>query len=130
MNSVISCCYAAFTALILSLLIKKLVPEISAVLVMLAIVLCFTVGISFIGVVKDDILNISARADLPEGSIELLLKISAVGIITKICTELCRCSGESSLANAIDFLGSSAAAVLSLPLWNGITELLLSFFTA
>ena len=129
MNTVFSCCYTALAAIILGLLLKKLIPEISSSVVILAMVACFTSGIAFVGVIKDEILTLASDSGLPEGSVETVLQVSSVGLISKICSEFCKQTGETALASAVEFLGSAAALFCSLPLWRGIGGLLLSFLS-
>lgn len=130
METVFSCCYTALIALILGLLLKKLVPEISVSIVMLAMIMCFMSAIAYIGVIKDEILRFTSASELSEDYIHILLQVCSVGVLSKICSELCLQAGESALSSAIDFLGGTAALFCSLPLWSGVGNLLLSFLNS
>ncbi len=115
------------SAAIVGCILKKLVPEISAVLTAVACVLVFGLGLGCVSTVKDFALSLSENISLPTGSTQVVLSVAGVGIVTKISSEICRALGESSLGAAIDFLGGVAAVLTSLPLWSGITQIFLSF---
>lgn len=50
------------------------------------------------------------------GFIEILLKITGISILTEYAVSICRDSGESSIANKIDFGGKIIIISLSIPI--------------
>ena len=127
MEQLYSCCYAAICAVILGLLLKKLYPEISSVISALAMVACFSVAVGYIAVIRDFVYSVSENMTLPNGAVETVFNVISVGFVSKICSELCRNSGEASLAASVEILGGCAAVISSVPLWSGVSEILLSF---
>ena len=127
METVCNCCSAAFSALILGILLKKIFPEVSSVLCALAMTACFSAALGCISVVRDYVFTLAEKAELPSGTMETVFNVLSIGFITRVCSELCRNSGENSLGTAVDIAGGAAAVMSSLPLWVGISDLLLSF---
>lgn len=54
------------------------------------------------------------------GYAEFLFKALAIAILTQICAELCRESGESGVASGVELAGKVEILLISLPLINEI----------
>lgn len=54
------------------------------------------------------------------GYAEFLFKALAVAILTQVCAELCRESGESGVASGVELAGKVEILLISLPLINEI----------
>ena len=60
---------------------------------------------------------------LPVEYIEIILKTLAIAYMTQISSEMCRESGESSIALCIETVGKIEIVILSLPLINNIISM-------
>lgn len=62
------------------------------------------------------------------GFIEILLKITGISILTEYAVSICKDSGESSIANKIDFGGKIIVISMSIPIisntLSSLTQLL------
>lgn len=53
----------------------------------------------------------------------LLFKGLGVGVLTQLCADLCRQSGEGSLANSVEMAGRAELLLLCLPMLRELVEL-------
>ena len=58
-----------------------------------------------------------------QDSVEFMLRVLAVAIITHICATICRDCGENTLASYVELGGKVEILVLSLPMIKGIIDL-------
>ncbi len=115
-------CAIGIVFAIICVLIKNYRGEFLIPVRLAAIVLIFGVVIVLISpVVK--FLNSVMGQTLPLEYIEIILKTLAIAYITQISSEMCRESGESSIAFAIETVGKIEIVVLSLPLINNIISM-------
>ena len=56
--------------------------------------------------------------------ITILLKCVGIGLVTEIAGVVCADSGNGSLAKALELLGTAVVLWLSVPLFNGLLELI------
>ena len=127
MDTVMICSGLAFSAAVLSKILKRISPDFSFGVSVAAVTALFGAALGFISVVRNFCIELALGMGLPEGSIELVFKTAAIGVITKLTAEICRASDESAVASAVEFTGACAGVVSSIPLWQGIIEMLYSF---
>ncbi len=112
------------TATICTVLLKKHSPEIALVLAIAAAVSISTAGLLSIDVIVsmwgDFVSNsgISMAVILPVG------KCVALGLITKLCADLCRDSGTNTIASAVELTGCISALAVASPLITMLLEML------
>ena len=107
---------------IVCVLIKNYRGEFLIPVRLAAIVLIFGVVVLLISPIVKFLNNIMGQT-LPLEYIEIILKTLAIAYITKISSEMCRESGESSIAFGIETVGKIEIVVLSLPLINNIISM-------
>lgn len=67
--------------------------------------------------------ELSARAGLEESFAAVLLKALAVCCITQLAADICRDAGESALAAKLEIAGRAAVAVISLPVFMSLADI-------
>lgn len=80
--------------------------------------------------VSDKLLSFISKAQSLTGQSEfvsVLFKGAVICIISGLISELCKESGNSSLAQAIEICGRLVIIILSLPLVNAVIETAFSF---
>ena len=87
-----------------------------------AIVLIFGVITILVAPVVKFLYGIMGQT-MPLEYIEIILKALAIAYMTQISVEICRESGESSIAFGIETVGKIEIVVLSLPLINNIISM-------
>lgn len=115
-----------FLTLIVSIILKEYKKEyaIYSGLIGGAIIIFFSLETinSIIKFIKEFSLNYN------NGFIEILLKITGISILTEYAVSICKDSGESSIANKIDFGGKIIVISMSIPIisntLSSLTQLL------
>ena len=107
---------------IVCVLIKNYRGEFLIPVRLAAIVLIFGVVVLLISPIVKFLNNIMG-ATLPLEYIEIILKTLAIAYMTQISSEMCRESGESSIAFGIETVGKIEIVILSLPLINNIISM-------
>lgn len=77
--------------------------------------------------IKDALTELFARASLEQFGAAALPRIAAACAVSAFSAQLCRSAGDEVTAWAVEVLGTVTAVLISLPLWQGILELFLSF---
>lgn len=70
-----------------------------------------------------ELTSLSTTIGLNADYIKLLIKVLGICIITQFVSELCKDSGENSLASQIEFAGKIIVVTLMLPLLKSIINL-------
>ena len=68
-------------------------------------------------------MNNIASGTAVEGYMKTLLKAAGIVYLTDITAELCRNSGEASIASYVEIAGKAELAVLALPLMSKLVDL-------
>ncbi len=110
-----------FLCLIITIILKEYKKEyaIYSVIIGGAIIIFYSMGtikniISFLN-------NLSSKTN-DDFFISLLLKITGIAILTEYAVSICKDSGESSIANKIDFGGKIIVVSLSVPIISRTVE--------
>ena len=110
---------AAAVALIagmMGLLIKRSNPEISLLLSAAAVTLIGIAAMSFAGEIKGLVKTVKTLCGTSDVFLALVLKCTAVAIITKLTAELCRDASQGACAAAVELAGTVCAMCLAMPL--------------
>ena len=113
-----------------SVILKKYAPEYS---ILINIFLGFAVIIyliSYIAPIFDYIKNLINLAKIPTKYVSVLFKSLGICFISQFASDSCKDAGEISLASKIEFIGKIAMITVSLPLFEEITNIAISFMGA
>ena len=124
MEAVVKIAACALLASAVSLLLKRKNPELT---VPLAAAVCCVSLVSLTGLLRP-VLAVMEKAKRLSGLSEAyflpVTKCVLIGILAKTAADLCRDSGQSALAGAVELGGAAAALFVSLPLLETLLGLL------
>ena len=115
---------AVLLSIILVLALKSNAKEVSAVLAISVICLTALAALNYLRSVLDFIMKLEQLGELDESMIEILLKVTGIGIITEVTNLVCKDAGNESMGKAVQLLGTSVILYLSMPLFYALIELL------
>ena len=80
--------------------------------------------VSLLGKITERTRGLLPSSDIVDGGyLELLIKIVGIAIVTKISSDICRDSGNSAIATAVDLSGKALILMMSLPLLEAVASL-------
>lgn len=112
-------CGIAIVAVMLIVTLKQLKAEFALPATIISSIVIFTVGLACLAPAIE-YLNSILNSEITE-YMTVLMKSLGIALLTQTTADICRDSGESSVAAKVEFAGKAEILVLSLPL---ITELL------
>lgn len=118
-------CVAALVPLSL---IKKYASEQAVLLTAAVMALVVFHSLSYVGTILRVLEKLCERAGIESEYFGVLLRTVAASLVTHLCADLCRDSGSQALATLVEISGTVAALLISLPILEAVTQLLLSYF--
>ena len=119
-------CTAALVPLVL---LKKQAAEqailLTAAVLSLVVYRCLT----YVTPILDTLEKLFARAGIESAYFLVLLRTVAASLVTRLCADLCRDGGSQAFASLVEIAGTIAALLISLPVLEAVTELLLGYFS-
>ena len=86
-------------------------------------ILIMTAVITMLAPSLEAITELADSAGLDSSYAQVLLKALAVCYLTQLASDSCRDAGESAIASKIELAGKAAIAVISLPVFTSLAEL-------
>lgn len=109
---------------VLALVIKKSNPELSLALSVLAASLVTAMGASLL----QDVLELAELArstsGLSSAIVTPVVKCIGLGCITRLGSDMCKDSGQSAAASALELVGCAAALSTALPLFRALLAMI------
>ena len=102
---------AIMITVILTLTLNKQSKELSMLLTIGVCCMVLLVGLQYLSPVVD-------------GWIQILLKVVGIGLVGEIASLICADAGNGSLGKSLQFLASTVIIYLSIPVLNGLMDLL------
>lgn len=124
MELAIKCAALGLVAAVCIVLIKKHSPEQAFLLGIAAAVAICAATVTALQTIWDIWESIASEAGLSAAVMGPVAKCVALGLITRLCADLCKDSGSSSIASAIELTGSVSALLVASPLMSMLLELL------
>lgn len=115
---------AAIAAAFGALLIKKSNPELSFALVSFTAAAVMLASVGFIQGIGELVSTVRQISGASDKYISPVIKCAAIGIITKLCSELCRDASQNSVAVAVELSGAVCALAVSMPLILSMLKML------
>lgn len=119
-------CAAAMVSVVLILSLGNKGKEFGILLGILVCALLAMVAMEYLKPVIDFLSELEAAGGLNSGMLEILLKISGIGIVSEIAVLVCGDSGNASLGKALQLMGSAVILWLSLPTFQMLLELIVN----
>lgn len=115
---------------IFTLVLPKNAKEFQVVLSLGACALVITAIYSFLEPVVAMIESLTAKANLDDDMIRILLKATGIGLLSEYVTLICQDTGNSALGKILQVLSSAVILWLSLPLITSLIDLIGNILTA
>lgn len=115
-----------FVSLIITILLKEYKKEFAIFPVLIGGSIIIFLSIDTLKSIVDFINELSNYSNYNKNFIGLLLKITGISILTEYAVSICKDTGESSIANKIDFGGKVIVISLSIPVISTALESLTS----
>lgn len=112
-----------FTTLVITIVLKEYRKEYAIYSTLIGGAIILFVSMDTLKVIVDFIKDLSIQGYNYE-FINLLLKITGIAILTEYAVNICKDSGENSIANKIDFGGKIIIISLSIPVISSSLETL------
>ena len=125
MEPVFQAAAVCLTGALLAVVVRRGSPEMSLLLTLgvAAAVLLFLA--EPLGELLDFLGELGERSGVPQRLFTPLYKIVGIALVVRVGGELCRDTGESALAAALETAGAVCALAAALPLVRAVAELLL-----
>ena len=115
---------ASLIALILGMILAKRSPDAATVLTLLVCCMLLGVAVRFLSPIVDYMHTLSSLGNNDRDNLEILMKATALGIISQISAMLCVDAGNSALGKGIEIMAVCAILWVSLPLLSELVELI------
>ena len=115
---------ASLIALILGMILAKRSPDAATVLTLLVCCMLLGVAVRFLSPIVDYMHTLSSLGNIDRDNLEILMKATALGIISQISAMLCVDAGNSALGKGIEIMAVCAILWVSLPLLSELVELI------
>ena len=115
---------AIMIAVILTLTLSKQEKELSLLLTIGVCCMVMLVALEYLSPMVDFIHRLEALCDGEKGWIGILLKSVGIGLVAEIAALVCTDAGNGSLGKSLQFLASAVIIYLSIPVFNGLMDLL------
>ena len=125
MNIILICVAAVITSII-CVLLKRYNQEYSMVIALACGVLVIISVLSSISPIICEIKSLVYQSKLPVEYIGILLKVLGVCFLTQFASDACKDAGESVIASKVELAGKVTIVLISLPLFERITQTVLT----
>ena len=115
---------AGIVGSVLSLMLRKSVPEIGLILAIAATLLIVIVGMQVVSAVLDFARVLQTAANLSPALLMPVFQTVGIGILTKLSADVCKDAGQGAIAGAVDLAGTIAAIYIALPLMQMVFEMI------
>lgn len=109
---------------VLVLTLGRQEKDISLLLGMAACVMTVIAGLSFLEPVLQLLWQLEEMGDLQTGVMNILLKITGIGLVTEIGGMVLSDSGNTSLSRGLQLMGTAVILYLSVPVFETLMELI------
>ena len=129
MTEILKICGVALLATFCAIILRTLKGEYAALVRVAGVVILFSAAVLSARSLFSDISDILYQKNV-EPYVTLLLKALGIGMITRICSDVCRDSGEESIGSGVELCGKISILALCIPtlkeLMRYASELLLA----
>ena len=113
-----------FITLILSIVVARTNKDISVLIIILACSAISIAAITFFQPVIDLIGKLQIIGNLDAKLLRILLKCSAIGLISEIAGSICEDNGYAALSKSLKFLATAVILCIAVPVFNGLLEII------
>jgi stage III sporulation protein AD len=114
----------ALVAIVLWLILSRQGRDYALLLSLLVCCMILTVMGRYLEPVLDLVKRLQMLGNLQPEWISVMLKAVGIGLVVELASLICSDAGNASVGKAIQFLGTSVILWLSIPLINGLLDLI------
>ena len=115
----------AFISVIIIIILKQSKPEFAIHASIIAGIIILSMMMGYLEKIIDLIKTISSKANINSQFLEIILKITAIAILSEFSVSICKDSGENSIASKVDLSGKIIIITLSIPIINALLSTVL-----
>ncbi len=108
----------------LALIIKKQTPSVSLALSISVAILMLLYGITAISHMLNMLNDIIDKFGVDFTVFQPMIKVTGIGIVARIASEICKDAGESGLSAKVELCATVASALVALPLFSTVLNLI------
>ena len=116
MDTLLKIMMIAVIASVLALLLKKEVPELALLLVLISAAVILFCTLPLLNSVKDFLNRLTDLSGISPAVIAPLIKALAISIVCRLAADICRDASQNALASAVELAGAVTTVCISLPL--------------
>jgi stage III sporulation protein AD len=109
-------------ALIIIVILRQYRPEFAMYVSLGAGVLIFALIATRISGIIEVLKSLSNKTSINNQFLILLIKITGIAILTEFTVSICKDSGETAIANKVDFGGKVIIMSMSIPIMSSLLE--------
>lgn len=117
---------AALITAVLGLVLAKHGKDTAVALTVLACVMIMAAAMGYLNTVLDFFETLEELVGLDGAHFQILLKVVGIGMVGEMASLICSDAGNAALGKALQVLGTVLILCLSLPLFQGLLELISS----
>lgn len=110
----------ALISLALIMLLKQYRPELALLASVASALILLIYGVAKSGEIISAVRTMTEQAGIDEQNVMLVLKALGICYIVQIAKDICADSGQTALADRIDFIGKVTVVAMSLPMLTQI----------
>lgn len=111
-------------ASVFSVVLKQYCSEQSLLISLAACIGVIGAAMYYLAPAFSEIQNIFVDSGISESYISIIFKAASLSVITQITCDICRDSGENSIASAAELWGRCAVTFISIPIIKALLELI------
>ncbi len=124
---IISICVLGVFAVLGSVAIRKYNGEISALLVLSAVVLMALTALPVLNRLFDSITELTSSVNIKSEYISVLMKSLGICYITQISVDICKENGSQSVASQIEIAGKLIILMMAIPIYGDLISMIYNF---
>ncbi len=111
---------------ILALTIKSYQPHLAIVVSIATGIVILAVSAGGIAQVVQEFQSVIEKSGIDIKYFTVVIKVIGIAYVTQFAAEICRDSGESSIASKVDLAGKVVVLILTIPIITNFLELIIS----
>ena len=113
-------------ALIILIIVRQYKPEFTIYISIAAGAIIIFMTLDKLSAIINILNSLSKKSGLNAEYLAILLKITGIAILTEFAVSICKDSGETAIANKIDFGGKVIIISMSVPIISALLELIIN----
>lgn len=124
---IISLCVLGIFAVLGSLALRKYNGEISALIIISAVVLMCLIALPVLSQLFGSVTDLMSAANIKNEYISILIKSLGICYITQISVDICKENGSQSVASQLEIAGKLIILLLAIPVYSDMIALIYDF---